>query len=94
MSVVLYLVSEASTAKVRADCRKVKDTLLMCKVEHEEVNLSYEPARRADMIRLSGKSDLPQVFVNGRYIGGADEIQELLDSGEFNYVFKGPEASS
>lgn len=41
-----------------------------------QVDLSMEPHRREAMLAGSdGLSKLPQLHVNGRFVGGADEIQ-------------------
>ena len=46
------------------------------------VNVLPDPAIRAELSALSGWPTIPQVFVGGELIGGADITEELADSGE------------
>ncbi len=46
------------------------------------VNILPDPAIRAELSALSGWPTIPQVFVGGELIGGADITEELAESGE------------
>jgi len=46
------------------------------------VNILLDPAIRQELAELSGWPTIPQVFVKGELIGGADIVQELAASGE------------
>src|SRR5580765_5797899 len=46
------------------------------------VDILPDPAIRADLSALSGWPTIPQVFVKGELIGGADIVEELERSGE------------
>ena len=46
------------------------------------VNILPDPAIRQELQELSGWPTIPQVFVKGELVGGADITQELSDSGE------------
>ena len=46
------------------------------------VDVLPDPAIRQDLTAISGWPTIPQVFVNGELIGGADITQELGESGE------------
>ena len=46
------------------------------------VNVLLDPAIRQELMELSGWPTIPQVFVKGELIGGADIAQELAESGE------------
>jgi monothiol glutaredoxin len=46
------------------------------------VNILPDPAIRAELATLSGWPTIPQVFVGGELIGGADITEELAESGE------------
>ena len=54
-------------------------------IPFEEVDVSNEPSRRAEMIeRAGGQSTFPQVFIGERHIGGSDELHELDEAGELD----------
>jgi monothiol glutaredoxin len=46
------------------------------------VDVLPDPAIRQELSALSGWPTIPQVFVRGELIGGADITQELAESGE------------
>jgi monothiol glutaredoxin len=46
------------------------------------VDILADPAIRTDLSALSGWPTIPQVFVKGELIGGADIVEELERSGE------------
>jgi monothiol glutaredoxin len=46
------------------------------------VNILPDPAIRQELQELSGWPTVPQVFVRGELIGGADITEELAESGE------------
>ena len=45
------------------------------------MNLALEPLRRAEMETISGFSALPQLIVDNVFLGDADAVQELENSG-------------
>ena len=46
------------------------------------VNVLPDPAIRQELAELSGWPTIPQVFVKGELIGGADIAEELAETGE------------
>jgi monothiol glutaredoxin len=46
------------------------------------VNILPDPAIRQELQELSGWPTIPQVFVKGELVGGADITQELAESGK------------
>jgi len=46
------------------------------------VDILPDPAIRAELSELSGWPTIPQVFVKGELVGGADITEELAGSGE------------
>ena len=50
----------------------------------ERVRVDLEPARRAEMQQKSGRSTVPQIWIDGRHVGGSDELHELDESGQLD----------
>ena len=46
------------------------------------VDILPDPAIRQELSSLSGWPTIPQVFVRGELVGGADIVEELAESGE------------
>ncbi len=54
-------------------------------VQFETVDISAHPERRQEMIdRSNGRTTVPEIFINGRHIGGCDDLMELESSGQLD----------
>lgn len=53
------------------------------------VNILPDPEIRQELSALSGWPTIPQVFVRGELVGGADICEELLASGELAETVRG-----
>lgn len=49
--------------------------------EIEKIRVDLEPERRDEMIERTGLRTVPQIFINGRHIGGCDELYALDRAG-------------
>ncbi len=54
-----------------------------------EIDLFEEPERREEMIRRSGRTTVPQVFIRGRAVGGYDDLAALEERGELDRMLAG-----
>ena len=52
------------------------------------VNVLPDPAIRQELQAVSGWPTIPQVFVKGELVGGADITQELAESGELATILE------
>jgi monothiol glutaredoxin len=52
------------------------------------VDILPDPAIRQELSALSGWPTIPQVFVRGELIGGADIVEELEQSGELEKTLR------
>ena len=51
-------------------------------VEYKDINVLEDPMIRVKLSAQSGWPTIPQLFVNGKLIGGADITMELHQNGE------------
>ena len=58
-------------------CGRAKQLLRERGVAFEEIDVAADPTQRAFMIEASGRRTVPQIFVDGRPIGGYDELVAL-----------------
>ena len=65
-------------------CARARALLERKGIEWTEINLEDEPERRAEMIERSGRRTVPQIFIDGKPIGGYDDACELDESGELD----------
>jgi len=52
------------------------------------VNILPDPAIRQELQEVSGWPTIPQLFVKGELVGGADIAQELAESGELEELLR------
>jgi glutaredoxin 3 len=55
-------------------CRTAKALLDSRGIPYEEINLAKDPAGRAELVELTGMMTFPQVVIDGRPIGGYQEL--------------------
>lgn len=75
-------------------CFGAKALLRAKKVEFEEIDVTADPARREEMEQLSGRTTVPQIFIDGNPIGGFDDIRRLDTTGELDRLLAGPAQNS
>ncbi len=64
-------------------CWRAKKLLKKRGVEYAEIDVMANSARRAEMVaRANGRDTVPQILLDGRHIGGSDELAALERSGE------------
>jgi monothiol glutaredoxin len=52
------------------------------------VDILPDPSIRQELSELSGWPTIPQVFVSGELVGGADIVQELGETGELKRILE------
>ncbi|HEX2764057.1 MAG TPA: glutaredoxin 3 [Allosphingosinicella sp.] len=54
-------------------------------VEYEEYEINSTPGKREEMLsRAPGRTTVPQIFIDGRHLGGSDDLAELQRSGRLD----------
>jgi len=69
-------------------CKMAKDLLNSRHVPFKEIPVDKDPSKLDDMIRLSNRRTVPQIFINDQAIGGYDDLAELVRSGKFDSLLK------
>ena len=49
-----------------------------------EIDVEEQPERVAEMIELTGRRTVPQIFIGERHVGGFDDMASLDASGELD----------
>lgn len=50
---------------------------------NEKILIDVDPAKREEMMALTNRRTVPQIFINDRHVGGFDDLSALVKSGEF-----------
>jgi glutaredoxin 3 len=84
---------ELYTSPLCGFCRAAKRLLAEKAVDFTEIDVMAEPKRKVEMIeRADGRRTVPQIFINGRGIGGCDELYALDRAGALDRLLAGEEA--
>lgn len=65
-------------------CVMAKQLLDARGVSYTEIRIDLIEAERDNMIRLSGRRTVPQIFINEEPIGGYDDLAALAKSGKLD----------
>jgi len=59
-------------------CYRAKHLLDAKGADYEEIDITMGGPRRAEMLeRSEGRTTVPQVFIDGKHIGGSDDLAAL-----------------
>lgn len=70
-------------------CFRAKRLLDSKGVSFEEFDVMMDQAKREEMVeRAAGRSTVPQIFIDGRHIGGCDELHALDKAGKLDALLE------
>ena len=70
-------------------CGAAKRLLASKGVEVTEIDVMFDPEQRQKMMEQSGgRRTVPQIFIDGRHIGGFDDLSALDASGELDRLLE------
>jgi glutaredoxin 3 len=75
-------------------CFRAKALLRSKAVEFEEIDVTDDPERRAEMEHLSARRTVPQIFIDEQPIGGYDDARRLDAIGELDRLLGRPVETS
>lgn len=52
--------------------------------EIEKIRVDLDPKQREEMMRITGRRTVPQIFIGDRHVGGFDDLAELDAGGELD----------
>jgi glutaredoxin 3 len=65
-------------------CVRAVDLLEKKGVPYVEIEAAFDPEKRQEMMRRSGRTTFPQIFVGERHIGGCDDMLALERAGKLD----------
>jgi glutaredoxin len=94
---VVYFTSLRGVRKTFVDCCAVRSILRSYGVRLDERDVSMHAVFKAELAELLGPgfagAALPRVFVDGQYLGGAEDVHFLHEAGELGRALEGCEAA-
>lgn len=55
----------------------------------EKIRVDDHPEQREEMMRITGRRTVPQIFIGERHVGGFDDLAELDAAGELDPLLHG-----
>jgi len=69
-------------------CIRAVELLERKGVAFTEIEAGFDPEKRQEMMRRSGRSTFPQIFIGGTHIGGCDDMMALEREGRLDPLLK------
>lgn len=85
--VVLFMKGTRSMPQDGYSVRAI-DTLKRCGTDFTDVNVLTNPALRDGIKEYSNWPTIPQVYIDGKFIGGVDILTEMFNSGELQALLR------
>ncbi|KAE8695036.1 putative NAC domain-containing protein [Hibiscus syriacus] len=89
--VVLYTTTLRGIRKTFEDCNAVRSAIESYGVVFCERDISMDRGFKEELRELlkgTNQATLPQVFIKGRHVGGAEEVMRMVDQGCFGDLIK------
>ncbi len=67
-------------------CVRALDLLGSKKIQFTEIKIDLAPEKREEMIERSQRKTVPQIFINGKPVGGCDDLFALNETGALNHL--------
>jgi len=71
-------------------CTRARSLLERKGVTFNEIDVDADPAQRALMREISGRTSVPQIFIDERHVGGSDDLAALERSGALDRLLGPP----
>lgn len=55
----------------------------------EKIRIDLDPARRDEMMQLTGRRTVPQIFIGDYHVGGCDDLYALDREGKLDTLLAG-----
>ena len=76
------------SARLCPYCRMAERLLDKKGVQAEKVMVDENPARRDEMVRLTGRTSVPQIFIGDEHVGGYRELAGLERTGRLDELLQ------
>jgi glutaredoxin 3 len=70
-------------------CHRAKALLNRKGAAFTEIDIMQDDQKRSEMMTRSGRRTVPQIFIDGRHVGGCDELYDLESAGGLDPLLTG-----
>lgn len=82
------------TTRICPFCTMAKRLLQQKGVQIEEVRVDEDTQRREEMMQISGRRTVPQIFVGETHVGGYDDLSALDRAGQLDPLLQEPQRTT
>ena len=76
------------TKKICPFCDRAKDLMNSKGWSYTEIDLDLHPDKIQEMLKLSKRRTVPQIFIGGVHVGGCDDLYDLNAAGKLEEFFQ------
>ena len=70
-------------------CARAKKLLEGKGASYEEHAIDTDPGKRAEMMQLTGRRTVPQIYIGDTHVGGYDDLAALDRAGKLDPMLRG-----
>lgn len=70
-------------------CARAKALLETKGVPYTEIDVTFSPGKRQEMVERAGQTSVPQIWIGDTHVGGSDELVALDRQGELDPLLNG-----
>ena len=74
------------TTRTCGYCVAAKNLLANKGLNFEEISVDGDPAKRKELVVMSGRHTVPQIWVGDAHVGGYDDLRRLEQRGELDQL--------
>lgn len=63
-------------------CQRAKALLDEKGIKYQEIDVTHDKAKQKEMTERSGRTTVPEIFIDGKHIGGCDDLYKLEEKGK------------
>lgn len=71
-------------------CQAAKNLLRSKGLEFQEIRVDQDREQRQVMMERSGRTSVPQIFINDHHVGGFDDLYALHQTGRLDQLLQEP----
>lgn len=69
-------------------CVRAEKLLVSKGANVKKINVEDQPDRRAEMVEMTGRRTVPQIFIGDRHVGGHEDLVALERAGDLDALLK------
>lgn len=67
-------------------CSAAKQLLKNKNLDYQEIRVNQDRQQRQIMMEKSGRTSVPQIFINNQHVGGFDDLYALNRAGKLDQI--------